>query len=555
MSNGQETSSNANVETGFLGRVVEAWLTNTTEREYQFPFVQALMATGHEVLYVSSHGVLERGKDVITRSPDSRCHCYQLKTGNIDLRGWQSIYSEITELIEQPIDLPNVPSGSPVHAFLVTNGTINPVVMDRIDRLNRQNRTRSGDVSHLGTLDIRQLVPLFLSVQHAYLPQSLPDFHRYTSLLLVDGTSLFNPRDFADFVLGSLLADDPSAKEAERRRRLHSSLVVISNVLDSYRRAQNHFALIHAYVMTAALIARFALGHSLPAPTWQPTIDLLVREIAREASLLLGEAEQSRYWLEGEVLGDGGDLRRARITMVLGALAGVDMLLDARGEGHMSGGRLQCLIEDHIDELFIWGESAIPYLVMVVLWLENVGHARASDLLERTLRTLVEHNAADATQPLACSYIGPDEVFLREYNLSLYPSDPHEFRGSSMTLPSLISLCVRRGMRRLLEELWPTMVDIVGTEFRPDNPLDNLVAFAEEGVNVSVPIRERESWRELREAAAAPSQLHREMRDIAWLFYVLWLVLPHRLRWATLALLDIAIPADIERTSVEPPGA
>jgi hypothetical protein len=166
------------------------------------------MATGHEVLYTSSHGQLERGKDVITRSPGNRYHCYQLKSGNLTLAGWRAIHGEIVDLIEQPIRLPDVPSGSSFDSFLVTNGTINPVVLDSIHGLNEANRARAGGLSHLTTIDIHQLIGLFSSAELTFLPISLPDFHAYTSLLLVDGGSLFDPRPFADFVLRNLLSQE-----------------------------------------------------------------------------------------------------------------------------------------------------------------------------------------------------------------------------------------------------------------------------------------------------------------------------------------------------------
>jgi hypothetical protein len=516
-------------------------LTSSTEREYQFPFVQALMAAGHEVLYVSSHGQLERGKDVITRSPDNRYHCYQLKTGNVSLAVWQDIYGEVVELVEQPIRLPDVPLGSSFDSFLVTNGTINPVVLDRIDGMNQANRTREGVLSHLATIDVHQLVPLFSAAELAFLPFSLPDFHAYTSLLLVDGRSLLDPRPFADFVLRNLLSQNArGGTRTELRRRLHSSVVVMSNLLSRYRQERNYLALIHAHVLAAALVARFGLTYSMRASDWQPTVAMLLDEAETWAGFLLEEAEGSQHWLEGDVAGDGGEIRRARITMVLGTLAGIDLLLRARGSTPISGGRLGVLVDSHLDDLLLWGESAVPYLVNTAMWLEQDAPAHAQELIERTLREVVERNASGSRNPLPSSYYGPEEIFIREYGLSLYPFDHRDFRGQSMTLAALISLCVRRDMRALLEELWPTMVDIACSEFRPDNALDNLAVLVEDGINQSIAIPERQSWRELQELAAGASSLGNGLDVVAYLFFVLWLLLPQRFRWAILARLDVA---------------
>lgn len=499
------------------------------------------MASGHEVLFVSSHGLLEKGKDVVTRAPDGRYCCHQLKTGNIHLSAWHRISGEINELIEQPIELPNVPAGSPFDSYLVTNGTINAVVLDRIDSLNRENQRRAGSLSRLQTLDINQLVPLFSSAELAFLPLSLPDFHSYTSLLLIDGTSLFDPRPIADFVVANLLDVSEQASKIDVRRRLHSSLVVMSNLFHRYRQRNNHLALIHGYVLASALASRFALQTKLAASAWRPTLDMLVAEMGGEAALLLSEAEDSRYWLEGEAFGDGGELRTARITMVLGTLAAVDLVVLARGEEEVSGPRLATLVQELVDEVQLWGESAVPYVATLVLWLERQGSPElARHLLERTVRTVVERNSPDGTDTLATSYYGVEDILLHRYGLTLYPRGSREFRGQSMTIPALLSLCVRRDMRSLLEELWPSMVDIEGWEFKPGDPLDHLAVFVEDGVNTSVPIPEKGSWRQLQEVAAQPSQLQEDLGCVGYLFYALWLVLPQRFRWATVALLDAA---------------
>lgn len=324
------------------------------------------------------------------------------------------------------------------------------------------------------------------------------------------------------------------------RRRLHSSLVVVSNLLSRYRQAGNHVALIHAHVLTAGLVARFGLTYGLRAADWQPTVGLLLDELKSCTELLLAEAGRSRYWLEGDMAGDGGEIRQARITMVLGTLAGMDLLFRAQGRAAISRDRLASLIDNHLDDLLLWGESAVPYLVNTAMWLEQDAPVRANQLIERTLREVVQRNGPGGHRPLPSSYYGPEEIFIREYGLTLYPFDHREFDGQSMTLATLILLCVRRNMRAVLEELWPAMVDIACTEFRPNNPLDNLAVSVEDGINQSIAIPERQSWRELQEIATTVSSLGGGLDVVAYLFYVLWLVSPQRFRWPIVARIDIA---------------
>ena len=53
-----------------IERVVENWLTSANERQYQIPFCQVLASEGETVLYISSHGALEQGKDIVTLGPE-----------------------------------------------------------------------------------------------------------------------------------------------------------------------------------------------------------------------------------------------------------------------------------------------------------------------------------------------------------------------------------------------------------------------------------------------------------------------------------------------------
>ncbi len=82
---GTPKSSTDTERHGLLGRVIENWLTSVNERQYQVPFCQVLAAEGETILYVSTHGPFEKGKDIITRTAAGVIRAYQLKAGDIGL--------------------------------------------------------------------------------------------------------------------------------------------------------------------------------------------------------------------------------------------------------------------------------------------------------------------------------------------------------------------------------------------------------------------------------------------------------------------------------------
>jgi len=107
-----------------LERLIESWLDSASERSYQAPFCQMLLAEGHTVLHSTRHAPLEFGKDVISIGPDGIPCAFQLK-GNpgtrLTLVQLRDIKGQLLELVTQPIVLPGVPAGRH-RCYLVTNG-------------------------------------------------------------------------------------------------------------------------------------------------------------------------------------------------------------------------------------------------------------------------------------------------------------------------------------------------------------------------------------------------------------------------------------------------
>src|SRR5664280_2859060 len=109
---------------GMTEKLLENWLTNTNERGYMLPFCQLLLSKGYKLLYISPHGLLEQGKDVIALNKNNKPEAFQLKNGNVTLGEWRNIKGEIDELVTIPIQHPSVSEKSNYKSWLVTNGEI-----------------------------------------------------------------------------------------------------------------------------------------------------------------------------------------------------------------------------------------------------------------------------------------------------------------------------------------------------------------------------------------------------------------------------------------------
>ena len=121
-----------------IERVIENWLANVNEREYQIPFCQLLAAEGETVIYVSKHGPAELGKDVVTIDSFGLPKCYQLKRGDVGLASWRTFSGEIDQLVEIDPNNPSIPLNAKRHEpFFVTSENISDPVIHAIHEKNR----------------------------------------------------------------------------------------------------------------------------------------------------------------------------------------------------------------------------------------------------------------------------------------------------------------------------------------------------------------------------------------------------------------------------------
>lgn len=233
LSNDMQTSSEGNERIGLLDRVIENWLTSVNERQYQLPFCQVLSARGETILYVSSHGPFEKGKDIITRTVDGRIHAYQLKKGDVNLGEWREIYGEIVNLVELAIEIPGQEPITEFVPFIVTNGEFSDPVIEQI-RVANVGWPSRGINKELRKIAKGELFELFREAHGAYLPRELSDFRTFLELILHDGSAPAEKGKAAQLIEHVLPADLENA-----------------NAL-SIARAANSIALLTAYITGAA---------------------------------------------------------------------------------------------------------------------------------------------------------------------------------------------------------------------------------------------------------------------------------------------------------------
>lgn len=521
-----------------IERAIENWLINAGERNYQIPFCQVLLSKGHKVIYVSSHRPMEQGKDIVTIDNEDNYCAYQLKTGKLDIPTWRRISGEIEELIELPIIHPSVDKSKPWKSFLVTNGEVIDEVRIQIDQRNDDNLRRQRGYSYLDIIDGHTLLGEFINSQGNFIPRKLEDFDAFLRLFLADGTDYLPKAKFFEFLNNTVLVNI-SNRQSDPIDAISSSVIITGYLLSPYQIQENHYALFEAWTALGACIVRHAEKSGIGKEDWIDSFRLVNFEIIRNLSLLKEETLARKDFLEGDWLGDGGLVYRARATIVLGTLATLELHFHSTDKEYVPDKRLLGLVKDSINTLWFWGESAFPCFFNLINYLEFNNEAEiARSLLDGVFLGLVGRNSDRAQTGLPNSYYSIIDVLGATLGTSTQKIDFGQFSGSSHILEAMILMIARRDGRSLLETNWGKLSHIQFEEFRPERIEDTFLWRANEGSNHSEFPKQTQSWAKLIQEARSTEGVPNLYSENLELLRFFILICPHRTNKSIIGLLD-----------------
>ena len=520
-----------------IERAIENWLINTNERNYQTPFCQALMVQGHTILYNSRHGPMEEGKDIVTVDKEGQFHAYQLKTGNINLRVWRDIQGEIDELVRIPIVHPSVPMGSGYKSYLVCNGEINDEVRFRITQINEDNVRKQRNYSYLNVITSGQLFEVFIEAQKGFLPGNLEGFEAFRRLQLSDGADFIDKDALSCFLTKYALSAKIKGK-SNRINAVSSSVVLLSHLLKPHQDKENHFALFEAWGLLAASIVNFAISQNLETGWWD-SFELAFEEAVDNLQRLAADALGREDLLEGDLFGDGGLMYRGRLTTILGSVALLDVHRINENNATKPDTRIVDLIVENYDNIWIWGESAIPFVLNIVWLLESAGlNTEAERALGNILDSILQSNSQRSEEicPLAPPYCSLSWVLESIYGFSGNPTDLVSSPGITYSLDVVIQTIARRELRHLLEPNWREATHIHQQQFVPDYTEDYFSWHLDRGKNVSYFLRQKQGWANMVEHSRQPK--NGVLLRFKKLLHMFTLIAPHRLNPTTAGIID-----------------
>ena len=523
---------------GVIERVIENWLTSSNERSYQIPFCQLLAAEGETVIYLSSHGPFEQGKDVVTFDKSGKLRGYQLKSGDFGLSEWRKYKGEINDLVELPIAHPAAPSSGKHTPFLVTNGEINDPAIRAINSANAAWRQRRYPA--LRTISKGQLLKRFLAAHGAYLPKELSDFNLFMELVLADGRHPLDKEKVCRLLESVLpLANGRKLKPTEARRSLSSAVLLVGYVLQGAYALQNHWAVFEGWTLAASYVLAVASKNDLAEEIWSISFDLCEHGAVEALSQLALECGNREHLVEGDALTDG-HFYHARVTLLVGLISAWSLYHRIKRDETAHEQFVREFLRKWLSKMKIWGESAVPYFVAGALETEASGDQISGEsLLINVLTVVLNTNGQRTGGPgMTSPYYSPEQALRLIYKLD--PECREDFLGSAYTVYPLIDFLARHLRRQALRSLWYPITGNSLKTFYPEEEWEWFRWRAETGVLRSQFLNSPQSWSKLVSEAenVDTSFLPRLLRlkPAFAIFFVL--VYPHRFTREVLKLIE-----------------
>lgn len=479
-----------------LARLIEVWTDSVNERAYQPAFLQMLVAQGHHIVQSTRHGILEFGKDIITRDERGRLCAYQLKGHpgeRLRKRDVAGMIVQLRELLFTHVQHPNVPANARHKAFLVTNGYVDEEALAELNALraglNRQTPATSFEVISRG-----DFLKWALELEGGLWPQGIDDWRRLLEILGKNGSEAF-PNDLLVGLLSGIMGE--ATKRSDLKRKASSAAIFTALSLRSFSAKDNYMAEVSAWITFSTILLRSVERAGLNVKTIDPLID--VAEDAIHSSLARLIQEACSRPVPAAVAMDEIVSYHYRLPLLCG-IAGLLSFWVEKTDADLLV-KMRAFLEKYLLNCAVWGEGAIPSILMAI-WAVGLTGALVSG--EQKLISVANEVIARAQgygSPLYGPYWSAEEIMIHNFASILRPSsDPlqdEDGRGESYFAAALLQLLARHNLKASSKALWPGFSKISCRQFKPATVAEYLAWHTEEGVNETVIPPKRRRWDDL----------------------------------------------------------
>ena len=469
------------------------------------------MLSGHgfRIIHNTQHTPLEFGKDVIAVSPTNKVVGYQLK-GNpgktLKPREFGEIRGQLEQLATLAIPINDIGDRVPDECYLVTNGEIDEAVYVQIELLNQSLEQRGHRKNKIKTITRGTLLKWSISLGMSLWPSEISDLGVLLRILNFDGQNIF-PAKLFDTLLRHTLSFEKRLKPAETKRRITSAAVMTAVALHSFSQKRNYYACITAWLMFATYaIAVCEKNRVSFEKNGAESVRIARDEIYNLLAQICDELKNRKTLAEGDIFSDF-PFYKPRAVLIYALLA--IYALWSKGET-WKWPEHEAIVTNYIPNRFgdgwLWGEGAIPNLVTLIWYLNQVDSTIRSDALAIGVLSALIENKTSADDHLASPYYTIEDVVRHRYHQFLGCEDPFEgysFELDSYFAESLLIFLVRANLKQHCKRLWPDFTRIAHERFIPRHTWDFCLFRADESSTNETEIYPATmEWKQLQAIAA-----------------------------------------------------
>ena len=326
---------------------------------------------------------MEFGKDVISIGPSGRVCAYQLKRveKRLTQAGWHSMLPQVIQLLNYPVSHPSLPNGrtSDHDSMIVINGDLSEEVIREIQDLNQSNVEAGFPGRRLCVMVRADLIAMARRHSHAFWPHDFGHLRPFLRIIAQEPRLPADVEPLCGF-FQSLLPDPFPSRSAARQTTVAGYLSIVAFISSNHVAEDNYDAevtvLVHGLCYVLGAIERANVDWR----AFDDLISLVVDRIYHSIGLLIAEAIERGSLVEGDHITDKL-VMDLRVTRLCGLAAALWLRSIDQPEGSDEVAPVRAFIIEHLKDMRIWGEGAIPLFIAVFFALRSIDATRGPNAL------------------------------------------------------------------------------------------------------------------------------------------------------------------------------
>ena len=513
-----------------IERIIDNWLTKSSERSYQLPFCYMLVQEGYTVIHLTRHCGMEFGKDVIANDPDKIPCTYQLKDvkgGKYKLRDWQENIHQIYQMVLTPLEHPSVPPHQQHRSFLVINGDIDEEVSTAII-LQNLKWERQGEKYKIEVIVKGQLLEMALKNKDQFIPSELLDFKLLLEFQLNDGVGFLDKEKFARLI-GSIVEKE-KVSTREEKRLVSSAALLCSLALSNYSKLNNYVAVIEGWVIYQAHVLGLAEKKNRKIETFFEELDLADKIINFSLLDLVDEINDHTHLLVGD-LNQDAFVYKYRVTILMGLVAYLGIKCWFNESVDVDRNYLLQILQRFEEHMGVWGEAAVPFFLNIYWFYLLEGKKDDAYRIIFLLLNFIVIYGSDPVIMLTNFYYSAESTMLqllegkREANQAIV-----QHRGS-FVLETILHLVTKEELKESVKSFWNPISKFYFEEFKMERAGDFYMWRIPKGKTITKHPPATKKWSELRNEAnkLVETSIANALKDYPHYIPLFLIVYPHRL--------------------------